>query len=548
MPLLPPYLVVVTVILVVLPSVAAIRLRFALHRHLVFLEERVRRLINQAERGNQPAIVEKLETRFKEASSNLEHVNTAALIDQVYSQEKVGSISCEQIDYFCRLLPNLLLAFGLLGTFLGITMNLSALSQTISQANTSDVNSLVSELQQPLQGMGIAFITSLIGLFFSAVLTVVNFLKNTSLAKYKLISCLEDYLDNIYQPTILGDTRIDKAVDRLVFEFKDFLGRFGTTVREAVESSLGAKIQQIVDANKQASDLARQVYSGFQESSGTISRGASDFHKSANNFENAVAAMMRTTERFEHVAQTFERSQFPQKLSDATADLANTQRNFSDSASNLAESVASIKIALSEIQNYSQKLVHLGEEISSVNQTSIQVLKLHQSSQQSLGEIIPQLQQGAESYQSAVTTLDKLQQRITDRADSLDNVQVELTKLVETLKNHTEQVNRFSQKLVNLGEEISSINQTSIQVLKSHQSSQRSLSEIIPQLYQGSQSCHLAATTLDKLHKQIADKADSWSDVQVNLTKLVETLKNHTQQVNIGIESLGDCLGTKLRF
>lgn len=434
MPLVPSYLLVITVILVVLPSVAAILLRFALHRHLVFLEERVRRLINRGERGNQPEIVKELEIRFGEASRNLEQVNTVALINQSYSQEKVWSISCEQIDYFCRILPNLLLAFGLLGTFLGITINLSALSQTISQTNTSDVSSLVSELQEPLKGMGIAFTTSLTGLFFSAVLTIVNLTKNTSLAKYKVISSLEDYLDNIYQPTIPGHTRIDKALDRLVFEFKDFLGRFGTTVRDAVESSLGEKIKQIANENKKATELANRVYNGFQESSGTIERGANDIKIAAD--------------RFTEVAQTFKHSQFAQLLSHATENLASTQRNFSQSASSLAESAATIKIAGIELQSYSQNLVNMGEEINSLNQTSIQVLKLHQSSQQSLAEIIPQLQQGAQSYQSSVTTLNQLQNQILDRTDRLgNNVQVELIKLVETLKNHTDQANLGIQSL-----------------------------------------------------------------------------------------------------
>jgi hypothetical protein len=241
--LFPPYLVIITVLLVIIPSVVTICFRLALHKHLVFLEKRVRRLINRGERGNQPEIIQELERRFREASSNLERVNTAALIDQVYSQEKILFLSCEQIDYFCRNLPNLLIAFGLLGTFLGITVNLTSLSQALAQNNTNDINSLVGELQEPLKGMGIAFTTSLTGIFCSALLTIINLIKNTNVAKYKLISAIEDYLDNIYLPKVQGNNRLDKAVDRLVSEFKDFLGRFGTTVRDAVESSLGAKIQ-----------------------------------------------------------------------------------------------------------------------------------------------------------------------------------------------------------------------------------------------------------------------------------------------------------------
>lgn len=397
MPLIPNYLVFITIILVVLPSLVAICLRIALYRNLVNQAEKVRRLINHQSRGQQPKIVEELEIRFKNASSNLEQVNTAALIDQAYSQKKVWGISCDQIDYFCRILPNLLLAFGLMGTFIGITINLTELSQTISGTTASDVSSLVRELQQPLQGMGIAFITSLTGLFFSAFLTVVNFCFNSSLAKYQLISSLEDYLDNIYQPTIPGHTRLDKAVDRLVSEFSGFLNRFGDTVRDAVESSLGSKIQQIVDVNEKANKLAIQVYSEFKTSSGTIARSADDLKHAVGAFQNAIAAMMLSAERFEKVSDT--------------------------------------------LHNSSQQLVYLGETIDALNQTSVQVLGVHQVNQQSLGEIISQLQQVEQSFQSTVRRIDKLQKRIVYGSEQFSDVQVELKKLVDTLNNYTQQVN-----------------------------------------------------------------------------------------------------------
>ncbi len=438
---LPVYLIVITIVFVFFPSIVTIYLRWALHKNLVFLEGRVRRLINRGERGNQPEILNELEKRFREASSNLDQVNTAALIDQVYSQQKIGLFSYEQIDYFCRTLPNLLLAFGLLGTFLGITINLSSLSQTISQTDINEVSSLVQEIQQPLKGMGIAFTTSLIGILFSAVLTGFNLFNNTTVAKYKLISAIEDYLDNIYLPNVQGKSRLDKAVNRLVDEFKDFLGRFGTTVRDAVESSLGEKIQEIVDVNKQANDLARRVYNGFQESAGTIASSATELKYAVSTFETAVAAMIANAEKYQQVAQLFEKSQFPEKLSQATGKLADIQNKFSQSAFSLANTAESIEMAVIEVRSSSHNIVSLTEEISQINQTSVQVLKLHESSQESLGKIIPQLQEGAQSFHVAVKQLDKLKKRIADKPDGWSDVQVELSQLVETLKNYTQQVN-----------------------------------------------------------------------------------------------------------
>ncbi len=450
MPPIPPELIFIILLFVVLPSIATVFYRFALYQHLITLEERVRRLIDRTSPGQQPKILDKLEKRFREASSNLDQVNTGALIDQVYSQEKVWGFSCEQIDYFCRILPNLLLAFGLLGTFIGITINLGTLSQTINQTNSANVSSLIAELKRPLEGMSIAFITSLTGLFFSMILTLFNWLRNTSFAKYRLISSLEDYLDNIYHPKVQGDTRLDKIVNRMVSQQDEFLSRFGDTVRDAVEKSIGSVAKQIAQGNKEAAELAKQVYERFYEAAGTIS-GAAD------EFEHAISQLNKKSDVFKQSAEIFANSQFPQKLSAATADLTIMQERFSQSAASLAETTKFIEGAIVEVQRCSQELTTLAIDIKNSNQTSIQVLELHRNNQNSLGEIIPQLKQGASSFSRAIDKLDKLEKEIVNKAETF-------TKLVGLVKNYTEQSNSAIEDLgdrliLNLSQQIGSNNQ-----------------------------------------------------------------------------------------
>ena len=420
MPPIPFYLVPLIFVLVVLPSCTAVFLRLVLYSHLAYLLQRVKKLIREGKINQdleqnleqEPEIIKRLITRFKKSSGVLEQVNTPALIDQIYSQEKVRGVYCEQIDYFCRILPNLLLAFGLLLTFLGITISLTALSSTFSQTNYSDVSILVHNLQTPLQGMGAAFIASLVGLSFSTVLTLFNLKFNTVLAKFQLISSLEDYLDNIYQPTIEGHSRLDKAVEKMVSQFSDFLGRFGETVREAVESPLKDNIKAIRDASVKASDLANEVNGRLLDASGTLERGAVIFRESA---------------------EVIERTQFPDNLSTLTEGLANAQREFSHSTLVMNDSMKFTESATKLLHNSVVEIGHLSKQTA-------QVLQLTQSSQQSLREIIPQLHQGGQIFQTTVNTLDQLQQGIETKENSLGDIQVELAKLVETLKQHTEQV------------------------------------------------------------------------------------------------------------
>jgi hypothetical protein len=436
MPPIPLYLILLTVFLVVIPSLFTLVLRISLYRYLIDLTNQVQRLIKTGIRGVQPKIIQTLEARFQQASKQLEQVNTGALIDQIYSQETIKgfTFTCEQIDYLCRILPNLLLAFGLLGTFLGITINLSTLSQTINQTNPSDINNLVSELQKPLEGMSIAFTTSLTGLFFSAFLTVVNFIFNSGLAKYRLISSLEDYLDNVYYPQVQGDTRLDKIVNRMVSQQDEFLTNFGETVRKAVEKSMGKVAKQIADGNKETTDLARQVYEKFTDAAGTISLAA-------NEFQNSMSDLNATSQIFKQSAETFNQSQFPKQLSAATVDLSNTQQKFSESATSLAATTELIINALTEMENCSQTLINLGEEINNTNKTSIQVLDLHHNNQNLLTEIIPQLQEGANSYEKAVNKLDDLDQRVRDKVNSFDKLITTIDQLLKTVKTYTNDVN-----------------------------------------------------------------------------------------------------------
>ncbi|MEL7037489.1 MAG: hypothetical protein AAFO04_17980 [Cyanobacteria bacterium J06592_8] len=435
MSIIPDYLIILIVALVIIPAIVAVLLRMALHYHLTTQGNHVWRLIYGKVSGNKPKLIQELEVRLAQTRRELEQVNTGALIDHIYSQERVFFISCEQIDYYCRILPNLLLSFGLLGTFVGITINLAALSQAVSATDSTDLSSLLQEIQQPLQGMGIAFITSLTAILFSAFLTITNFLFNTTIAKNKLLSALEDYLDNVYQPTLKGETHLDRVVQGMVSTFDQFLYRFSQSIQSSIESALQEKIQEVSEAQIKTNQMVEQVYHRLVEASLKVTQSSENFQQ--------------TTEKFMEAARTFEQSQFPQTLTTATNNLGNTQRNFSQSTTSLSASVQSVDLAMIELQNYSKRLVKFGEQMNQSNQTSQELIEAHRINQQSLGEMTQQLQNATQGFQLAMNTLDILQRRMVTRTDSLEEIQGELTKLVVAIERYTETVRSGLDKLSN---------------------------------------------------------------------------------------------------
>ncbi|MBI1243130.1 MAG: hypothetical protein GC195_16955 [Nostoc sp. RI_552] len=480
---IPRELILATVVVIVLPSIVTIWLRWSLYKYLQDVAEKVKRLINDAPRGVQPKIISTLESRFQKASSQLDQVNTPALIDQVYSQEKFKGFSIEQIEYGCRIVPNLLLAFGLLGTFLGITINLSSLTETLNNTAATNINDLVGQIQQSLSGMSIAFVTSLVGLSCSALVTIVNWLFNTGALKYQVVSSLEDYLDNIYLPEVQGDTRLDKIVNRMVEQQNEFLSRFGVTVREAVESSMAKVAEQIIAGNRQATDLARQVYEKFTESAGTISAAA-------HEFDVAINELNAKSQIFKDAANTFANSQFPEKLSAAMHNLTEIEQRFSHSAGSLASTTTSFNSLVVQVET-------LGAEIKSVNQVSSQILDLNRINQKSLGEIIPQLKEGADSFAIAVTRLDQLEKNLMDKATSLEVISGDLREFIGII-NH--QAGHMSEEMVN--------------------------------------GFGKAVTRIEELENNLMDKAKGLQQITLDMQGFVEVINKHAGTVNTSLGNI----------
>jgi uncharacterized phage infection (PIP) family protein YhgE len=390
--LYPLYLAVLTVLLVFLPTILAIGIRVTLYQHFQDSAEKVKRLINGQSKGIQPKIITRLEERFKRASEYLETVNTSALIDEIYGEEKFPflgfSLGCVKWDYLGTILPNLLLAFGLLGTFWGITTNLTNISELINQgsANSSD---LIDKLQAPLQSMGIAFITSLVALLCSSILTVANFFFNTNIARIGLLSSLEDYLDNIVQPTIEGRSRLDRAVNRMVEQQEEFLTRFHERVTEVLESSLTKVANRITDGNQETAKLVTQVCNQLNETAVTLSSGGDNFNRATRSFEQQVIRLDSLIQHenfvrysttldscatnFQAAIDTLVRSQVTENLVTTAQNLNSTQERFSTTVQSLQGFSNTIQSAIDVLNTSLQNSLAIEEQIRDISQDFYQI-------------------------------------------------------------------------------------------------------------------------------------------------------------------------------
>lgn len=330
--LIPGYLVFLAIFLVILPTILAVLLRFCLYRHLKYLSGKARRLLGGVNLESTPKIIIKLEQRLADTNLNPDRLNTTSVIEGVYGREKfhfIGlSLGCDFVDNLTRILPNLLLSFGLLGTFLGITFNLANLSQTITQVDINDVRNLVEELDRPLQGMGVAFTTSLIAIACSSLLTVLNLLWNTSIVKASLLSSIEDYIDNIYLPKIQPVGSLEEAISQFSRDFDGMVHKLGDTIEESMTKAF-VKIQN-------------------------------------------------SAETFEQAANTLDNSRFPEQLASATNNLAIAQNQFSQSSLVLQQSTQSFEHNLDSMQKLTKKFLELNQKVHDIDRQYASLVDLNQ--------------------------------------------------------------------------------------------------------------------------------------------------------------------------
>ena len=211
-----------------------------------------------------------------------EDVNTPALITNAVNVKLGGLLLCER---FLSNAVSLFVTLGLFGTFLGLSLSVSSLTELISYSNTSEwlsvLDSVGGGLMSALSGMGVAFYTSLVGVACSIILTILRSICSPQAEREKLETALELWLDHTVAPTLPNSNSSDEVTQlrRLIAT----LEQTGT----AVESALAKSTEGLLAAT----DANRQQLAKFDKTVGSFNEGVHDFSEFNYNLRGTVERM-----------------------------------------------------------------------------------------------------------------------------------------------------------------------------------------------------------------------------------------------------------------
>ncbi|MGP4079307.1 hypothetical protein ACTWQL_05280 [Pseudalkalibacillus sp. R45] len=188
--------------------------------------------------------------------SGISNVNSPVLVEKHLMQQPVRVLGIFPVPTgnIIRLLhglPSLAIIVGVLGTFVGLTIAIMAMQDTLvsignqpgENANLS-VSAIVAAISEPFRGMSIAFVTSIAGIGSSLLLSFVQsgFLTGGTSLSYlqdRVLTEAEGVLDHVVQEQLQNEKPKD-SLERL-------LDRLVSKVQESFQQSIGDFSEKMVD-------------------------------------------------------------------------------------------------------------------------------------------------------------------------------------------------------------------------------------------------------------------------------------------------------------
>lgn len=181
-----------------------------------------------------------------------------------------------------------MIILGLMGTFFGLTMSVDKLVAVMA----GSLEDIVGNLTTSVQGMAVAFNTSLFGIGASVLLTFFKIIFSVDQEREEVYIALEDYLDNVVAKEIVAE-KLDKY-ERLVYSMEKIFKEFGSNISLSFESSVKASTENMIatEAGLQLlSDKLENSMDRFSASLDKFSDNTRDFSEFNHHLKSNIQRM-----------------------------------------------------------------------------------------------------------------------------------------------------------------------------------------------------------------------------------------------------------------
>ena len=415
-------------------------------------------------------------TRYRRAAECIEDVDAQAIAAGELSRYEAlriwkWRISIGALSEIVSSAPGVFITIGLLGTFLGLALNLNELSNILSVgsgASSASPGDLVDRMSGILGPMSTAFVSSLGGVFFSLLFWLVGLVMGANRFEINSEALLIAYLEQIVQADCNRFSLVRASVERMELCLAEFMSNFGERVGSAIDSAMSQKIDEVFNAIKAGSN-ALSIYSEtMHQGVESLSESGKLFYKASSYFSTAAFA-----EKFENSVNTLvnvsdELSSSARLLSSDLNEISSSKDNLKHDWNQAQSAVASSTVAAARVlegTNEYTKLITLVLEELTESSKQIRSARLAIGKENKLSDDLTR---------SLIGELESGQSQRLEIASSLNNLSVFLRQK-ESTDDRITQLFKFSQEQKS---ELASVLQNLTAFLQQRQSNDDNLAKI----------------------------------------------------------------------
>ncbi|WBW98525.1 hypothetical protein [Oceanirhabdus sp. W0125-5] len=195
-----------------------------------------------------------IKTYRKAGENNVGEINTQAIIEKEFNGRLKMLNTAER---FVKHSSSLMIIFGLLGTFAGLTIAVGELVSTLSVNQGSiesvSVSGVIDGLLDSIGGMSVAFTTSLVGIIGSIIITFIKVIINPVHMREELMVATEEYLDNVISKEFIKEEvdNIDEVEERFERLFDRLTEQVETGYKRVIERSVSGlfEVVKVMETN-----------------------------------------------------------------------------------------------------------------------------------------------------------------------------------------------------------------------------------------------------------------------------------------------------------
>jgi methyl-accepting chemotaxis protein len=382
--------------------------------------------------GDERNFVTSARTRYRRAAERIEDVDAHAIASgELSSYEALRiwkwRISMGALSEIMGSAPGVFITIGLLGTFLGLALNLNELSNILSVGSDSSSASpgdLVDRLGGILAPMSTAFVSSLGGVFFSLLFWITGLVMGANRVASDSESLLVAYLEQIVQADCNRFSLMRASVERMELSLAEFMSKFSERVGQAIDEAMSLKVEAVFNAIKVGADslatYSETMHQGVESlsESGKVFYQASEYFKDSSfpvELGNSLNAFLASATSLSECA-----SQLSSDFSEISASKEAIMDNWCQAQASIVTSSQAVSRVLEGTNEYTRLMVLALEEITEsakqLRAARLAIGKESKASDELTRSLIYELEAGKSERESLIKAVQTLVTQLDQRS------------------------------------------------------------------------------------------------------------------------------------